>query len=122
MRRKNTRISPKVLLNDLSPELLQLANTLREIIHDLVPEVEEAGYPGWKLIGYRNRRYFGFIAPMSDHIRLGFEHGATLPDPEGLLYGDGRQVRYIPLYSLNDLQVEPIKDLILTAALRAAHD
>lgn len=122
MAKKQTRIPPEALLTDLSPELRELADRLRRLFHELVPDIEEAGYPGWKLIGYRHRRYFGFIAPMADHIRLGFEHGATLPDPASLLMGDRKQVRYIPLYTLNDLQLEPIKDLILTAAVRAAYD
>jgi hypothetical protein len=84
-----------------------------------VPEVEEAGYPGWKLIGYRHKRYFCFIAPKVDQVQLGFEHGRTLPDPAGLLEGTGKQVRYVTLYPEQDLPLVPLKELIGIAALRA---
>lgn len=106
----------------LSPRTHQLAERLRQLIRKVVPEVEEAGYPGWKLIGYRYRRYFCFIAPQTDRVCLGFEHGISLPDPDGLLEGTGKQVRYVVIRSAKDLRVAPLKKLIQLAALRAFHD
>jgi hypothetical protein len=121
-RKDKNRCSPEELLVGLSPQVRQLAEQLRELIREVVPDVEETGYPGWKLIGYRHGRYFGFIAPKADHIQLGFEHGATLPDPAGLLEGAGKQVRYVALRPEKALQIEPLKELIQTAALRALLD
>lgn len=53
---------------------------------------------GWKGIGYRDPQagYFAGIFPQRDHVRLLFEHGARLDDPDGILQGEGvRQVRWI---------------------------
>lgn len=122
MKRQKRICLPAEILAPHAPEVVELANWLREVVKEAVPGVEEAGYPGWKLVGYRNGRYFAFIAPYPDHIRLGFEHGITLPDPENLLKGTGSQVRYIPIYSNTTAPLEAIRQLIQTAALRAYHD
>ena len=74
------------------------------------PHATEAGYPGWRLIGYRAPHYFCFVAPLPDHVRVGFEHGHALPDPKNMLEPMGKQVRFVRL--------EPGKR-IPTAALRA---
>lgn len=123
MRQKKSNFcTPEEILAAHAPEVVELASWLRGVVKEVVPGVEEAGYPGWKLVGYRNGRYFAFIAPYPDHIRLGFEHGITLPDPENLLKGAGSQVRYIPIYSNTTIPLEAIRQLIQTAALRAYHD
>lgn len=116
------RCSPEELLVDAPAQIRQLANRLRQLIREVAPNVEEAGYLGWKLIGYRHGRYFGFIAAKADHVVLGFEHGVTLPDPDGLLEGAGKQVRYVTLRPDEELRLEPLKELIQTAALRALLD
>lgn len=121
-KKSQNRCSPEELLADKPLPIRQLAQRLRQLIRQVVPDVEEAGYPGWKLIGYRHGRYFGYIAPKVDRVEVGFEHGVTLPDPEGLLEGSGKQVRYVTLRPAVELPMEPLKELIQTAALRALLD
>lgn len=113
------RCAPEELLVGLSPQIHQLVRQLRQLVRTVVPTVEEAGYPGWKLIGYRHKRYFCFIAPKIDHVQFGFEHGRTLPDPTGLLEGTGKQVRYVTLHPDKNLPLVPLQELIGIAALRA---
>ena len=58
---------------------------------------------GWALIGYdlplrRGKRYFAFIAPERRHVHLGFEYGAWMADPDGLLEGANiklKKVRFV---------------------------
>lgn len=113
---------PEELLEPLLPELRELANQLRALLRELVPEIEEAGYAGWRLIGYRHGRYMGFIAPLPSEIRLGFEHGATLPDPKGLLEGNTKQVKHVVFRTAKDLQRDGLRELIEIAAYRAKFD
>ncbi len=120
--KKSNFCIPEEILALHVPEVVELANRLRDVVKEVVPGVEEAGYPGWKLIGYRNGRYFAFIAPYPDHIRLGFEHGISLPDPDNLLKGSGSQVRYVPIYPNTAIPLPAIQTLIQTAALRACYD
>jgi hypothetical protein len=44
-----------------------------------------------------------------------FEHGALLPDPDGLLEGKGKQTRYVDIRRQQDIRVRPIKRLIRAA-------
>jgi hypothetical protein len=64
---------------------------------------------GWKLIGYsypvtKGSKYLFFIVPMKEHIKLGFEYGTQLADPDSLLSGDGTQVRYLESKTLKDIR------------------
>ena len=113
--RKRNTCSPEEILAGHSTEVLAIAARLRQLIRQVEPDVTEAGYPGWRLIGYRHQGYFGFIAPHPDHVRLGFEHGVRLPDPDGLLQGTGKQVRYIRLGRARDIPVRTVKRLIAAA-------
>lgn len=83
-------------------EIRALAAKLRGHLRAVVPEVREAVYPGWQLIGYRapdgkKSRYFAFLAPFEDRLVLGFEWGVRMEDPAGILSGKGRQVRQIEI-------------------------
>ena len=98
-------------MNDLPAELFlepypapirEISEQLRVIIRFVVPAAIEAVRPGWRLIGYdvpagKKTTYFAYVAPETEHAHLGFEHGASMDDPDGLLVGEGitRQVRWL---------------------------
>jgi hypothetical protein len=92
---------------------------LRKIVLEEAPQAEEAGYVGWRLIGYRSPHYFCFVAPQSDHVRLGFEHGVRLRDPDGVLESMGKQVRFVRCVPGRPLPLAAMRSLI-RAALSAA--
>jgi hypothetical protein len=80
-----------------------MAERLRAVVREAVPESIERVRTGWRLIGYdvpvgRRTRYFAFIAPEPEHVHLGFEYGVWMADPDGLLLGahlDLRKVRFV---------------------------
>lgn len=85
------------LLAEHSDEIAELARRLRATIRAAVPDLAERVYEGWHGIGFHHdtRGYVFAIFPLDDEVRVGFEHGAELPDPHGLLTGTGRRVRYL---------------------------
>jgi len=87
------------LLARYPPEVSELARTLHAFVRDLVPELEERVYAGWRGIGFHDPQagYVFGIFPQQDSVRLLFEHGATLPDPDGELEGTGSRARFISL-------------------------
>jgi hypothetical protein len=89
------------VLRPCSPALREVAESLRKVLREVVPTATEHPYVGWKGIGYRDPQagYFAGIFPQHDHVRLLFEHGAALDDPDGVFEaGTGvRQVRWIVL-------------------------
>lgn len=95
-------IPPDLFLSGYPPEIRDLADRLRGIVREAVPEAVERVRAGWRLIGYdvpmgRRTRYFAFVAPERAHVHLGFEHGIWMTDPDGILLGahlDLRKVRY----------------------------
>lgn len=112
---KGRRVEPAAILEHYPPAVVGLANATRDLVKAVAPDVEEAGRPGWNLVGYRRRGYFAFVAPMDDHVRLGFEHGVLLPDPAGLLAGAGKQVRYVVLRTVADLENPAVVRLLEAA-------
>jgi hypothetical protein len=109
------RVPPEQILERFDPKVIALANRVRRLVLGMIDGVTEYGMPGWDLIGFRRHGYFAFIQPMADHIRLGFEHGAALPDLGGLLEGDGKQVRYVSIRSASAATSRVIKMLVSAA-------
>jgi len=70
-------VRPEQILEGYSPAIRELSENLRRIVLEEAPDALEAGYAGWRLIGYRSPHYFCFVAPQKDHVRLGFEHPVT---------------------------------------------
>jgi hypothetical protein len=53
------------------------------------------------------------------YVSLFLMHGATLPDPEGVLEGSGKQARHVKLRTAADLDRPEIRALITQAVSRA---
>lgn len=114
----------KQFLRSYPPAVRILAEKLRKIVQTTIPIHTEAVYPGWELIGYRiasgnKSKYFAFIAPGINGVKLGFEFGVLLPDPNHLLQGNGNQVRYIVITKQADIKKRLIAPLIWEAAMVA---
>jgi hypothetical protein len=110
-------IPPEVLLDRVSPELRAVADALRAIVRSVVPDAIERVRPGWGLIGYdvpngRRTAYFGFVWPEPEHVHLGFEHGVAMDDPEGLLQGTGRRVRWVTLHRREEIDAPALERLV----------
>lgn len=113
--------TPDEFLSTFPPEIQKLANELRTLVKETIPNVKEAVYTGWKLIGYRVRKgkheaYFCFIAPFENRIMLGFEYGIQLFDPTLRLEGEGTQVRYLTVREQEDIEPEVFRAFIAEAA------
>jgi len=97
------QIPPELFLAAYPARTRDIAERLRGVVHDAVPEAIERVRTGWRLIGYdvpvgRGTRYFAFVAPEPEHVHLGFEYGVWMSDPDGLLLGahlDLRKVRFV---------------------------
>ena len=85
------------LLANYSPAVGELANRLCDIIHEVVPEASESIRMGWRCGAFRHPEvgYFAGVFPGEDAVRIGFEFGVLLPDPDEILTGEGSQLRYV---------------------------
>jgi hypothetical protein len=120
-------IPPDALLDDYPGVMRETALALRVLVRDAVPEAIERVRIGWRLIGYdlplrRYGVYFAYIAPEPIHVHLGFEWGAYMDDPAGLLRGEGitKQVRWLTFTTPAEIDREPTLALVREGARVAA--
>jgi hypothetical protein len=103
------------------PHVRDLASRTRSLIVDVYPEVVEVPWPRQNVAGYgigpkKMSEHFCYIALYKDHLNLGFNQGAELPDPEGLLEGPGKMLRHTKIAESEDLH-NPALRRLLEAAL-----
>ncbi len=105
-----------LLLRACPPPIKSLMAAARTLVKHWVPDVVEGVRVGWKLLGFSAPRYFACLAPSADRVRLGFEHGILLDDPDGLLEMGGTQMKWITLAKRSDLQRPGLAALVAQAA------
>ena len=120
-------LSADVFLGSYPPLLRELANSLRALVRETVPDATESVNAGWKLLAYRipvgkRTAYWGYIGVDGDHAHLGFEYGILLHDPKKLLQGNGTQVRYLTIRSKRDVRKQAFADLIRQAVAIASRN
>ena len=110
-------VSPESILDDHTLEIRAIAEELRKLIRATIPEAIESGHPTWHSIGYRHPKagYVCGIFPHKDSADLVFEFGILLPDPHQVLQGEGKQTRYIPITTIDEINEGAIKQLIEAA-------
>jgi hypothetical protein len=110
-------VTVEELLAGFTPEVRGLAGELRTFVKATVPEASEAARPGWRSIAYSHPRagYFCGLFPQRDGVTIVLEWGVLLDDPHGLFDGGGRQVKYVPVRSLDTLNHAALADLLVAA-------
>ncbi len=90
----------------LNPEQQAIFAEVRDMVARQAPGATmliKWGHPIWDSGGP-----FILFKPATHHVTLGFWHGASLPDPDGLLEGEGGSVRHIKLRAPGDLRKFPV--------------
>jgi len=114
------QVTPEDILAGHNVVVRDMAERLRRLILEAAPEMVEKGYSGWHGIGYTHPRagYVCAIFVLDDGVKLGFEHGASLYDPDGVLQpgtSKGKQVRYLELRRLEEVDPDVILGFLVQA-------
>ena len=101
-------------------EIQSLARRLRRLIEEIHPEAVEVLWPNQKIAGFgigpkKMSEHYGYIAPQTKHVNLGFMHGASLSDPEGLLQGTGKELRHVKVRSMAEAGRPGLRHLLQAA-------
>ncbi len=85
-----------------TPALRPVCESLRALIASLHTDHVEVVWPRQKIASYgigpkKMSEHYAYIAVQTSHINLGFYHGASLPDPAGLLEGTGKALRHVKI-------------------------
>jgi len=98
----------------------ELALRLREILIDEAPDANEIVFRSYAvsiIFSYTEKwtGAFCYIGVSSNHVNLGFNWGAKLDDPLGILEGEGKQMRHIKIRKPEDLEKPYLRKYIRAA-------
>lgn len=104
-------------IESFSEDMKELARLTRSLIYEVLPEVVEVIWIKQKNAGYgtgikKMSEHFCWIMPATNHVTLGFNYGAELPDPQKLLEGSGKLFRHCKVRSVIDLTSPDLINLI----------
>src|SRR5258705_2438474 len=118
----------KRFLKPYDPEVRALALELRALaLEEMAPCYEDI-YDAYSAvaIGYgtsdRLRDGIFHIAVYAKAVNLGFNDGATLDDPKGILLGSGNRIRHITIKTADDLKRPEVRSYIRRARKKAMAD
>ena len=101
-------------LENQSGELAAIASEWFEVIRGCGPDVRELMHDGYPT-GCVQDAPFAYVGAFKAHVNVGFFHGASLPDPEGLLEGGGKYMRHVKLKPRQTIDSAALKALITEA-------
>jgi hypothetical protein len=109
----------EAFLSHYNPQVTINALKLREVLLASLPEIiEQIDIPA-KMIAYcYGQKYSELICviiPSKKGLKLGFNRGTELPDPEKLLEGSGKISRYVQIKSEQQVHSSALKKLISSA-------
>jgi uncharacterized protein DUF1801 len=122
---------PQALIKFLKPydrAIQKLALELRSLVLEEMAPCCENIYDAYSAVaigyGLSDRLQDGIfhIAVYANHVNLGFNHGATLDDPLGILKGAGKQIRHITIKTPADLARPVIRAYVRRARKPAIDD
>lgn len=107
-------------IGEATGDVQALARDVRALIADIYPQVTEVPWPRQQITGYglgpkKMSEHFCYISAHGAHVNLGFNYGADLPDPEGLLEGTGKKFRHIKIAQIEQIQQAGLRQLIEAA-------
>ena len=123
--------APAELIEFLKPydrAIQKLCLDLRKIVIDELAPCHENIYDAYSAvaIGYGSSERFSdgicHIAVYTSAVNLGFNQGAYLSDPDGVLQGSGKRIRHISLKTQEDLSQPQIREFLQRALALARAD
>lgn len=98
----------------------ELARQVRGLILEVYPDVVEVPWPKQQITGYglgpkKMTEHFCYIGARGQHVNLGFNYGADLADPHGLLEGTGKKFRHVKVKAVEQVESAELRALVKAA-------
>jgi hypothetical protein len=122
--RRSAEVAVRVLITKVAPAHLRLIGAVRRWLRKRLPTAHELVYEyrDWFVISYSPNKhgYDGVLAirASADGVKLYFNRGKELPDPEKVLRGSGNQARSIDLEGASTLARPAVAGLVEDAIAR----
>jgi hypothetical protein len=120
--------SLRKFLKPYDPKIRDLALQLRQLVLEEMAPCYENIYDAYSAvaIGYGTSERLSdgifHIAVYEKGVNLGFNEGATLADPKGILEGKGNRIRHIKIRNVEDLTRPELRSYIKRARKAALDD
>ncbi len=112
------------LLQPYGEAIQELALATRKLILEEAPEASEFVYEVYTIADHftfteRPSDAFVFTTTHANWVNLGFNFGSHLPDPDGLLRGEGKLIRHVRIAQAADLDAQGVRELVRAAIAQA---
>ncbi len=102
----------------------KIALAARKLILEEAPEASEFVYEVYTIADHftfteRPGDAFVFTTTHANWVNLGFNFGSLLPDPDGLLRGEGKWIRHVRIAQAADLDAPGVRELVRAAIAQA---
>jgi hypothetical protein len=103
------------------PRIGRLFVAARALVLGAAPDANELVYDAYNAVSAaytfsdRLAEAFCHVAAYASHVNLGFNRGAELPDPAGLLAGSGARIRHVRIDGAGDLRTPALQGLLRAA-------
>lgn len=108
-------------LDAFAPEIGTLFLATRRAVLAAAPDADELIYDAYNTVSAaftfsgRLKEAFCHVAAYSKYVNLGFNRGAALADPTGVLVGSGAHIRHVRIAAAGELRAPAIQALIRAA-------
>jgi hypothetical protein len=119
--RTNTRLGTfEDVIAGAGDDLQSITRRLRSLIKAAHPDAVEVPRPGERTVAYgvgpkKTTEAYAYIGLQRRYVNLGFYHGASLRDPDGLLEGTGKALRHVKVRSGADADLPALGRLVKAA-------
>ena len=100
-------------MEELDPHLREIAQTLRWLVLQAVPDISES--IKWGTPNYAKSGNVCYLAANNGYINFGFFNGADLTNPKGLIEGAGARMRHVKVRTMEDIRPEVFASLVQEA-------
>ncbi len=101
------------ILEGHTPEVVELAESLRQMVFAAVPGIREEVRDGYSDYGTNGVAFA--ITVHKDHVNLQFYYGTSLSDPNQLLHGIGKRLRHVTIRQARDIRADYLGRLVCEA-------
>ena len=108
------------LIEPYSEKVRGLALAARRLVLEEASQASEFIYEVYTIADHfsfteRPSDAFAFTTTNANWVNLGFNFGAVLPDPNGLLLGEGKMIRHVRIADEADLRKAGVRELVRSA-------
>lgn len=108
----------KGFIDKFEPKHRTLIRAVRKALHARFPTAYELAYDNYNffVLGYgptpRPSDCIISLTAGASGVGLCFIQGASLPDPDNILLGEGKQTRFVRIGTINDLTCPEVQEMI----------